>query len=212
MGAACRPGREAPQAGLDGVLLVRGPVFSSHDRPFPFPVWLGPAAGALASPSERPWPYLCRVAWTTDPTSLLHVSATLTSFPRSYSYSVSFYPIIQFQLLSHFCSSFGKLTLCCSSSPRDCRPGPTWDAGGMHPSPPQALPHVPCPTALAVGQGSPASWGSPASSVLAREGAGCGSVGDVPGAWLAWGHAGLDSTPRVRFPLWPSLAAQTSLL
>ena len=25
---------------------------------------------------------------------------------------------------------------------------------------------------------------SPASSVLAREGAGCGSVGDVPGAWL----------------------------
>ena len=24
----------------------------------------------------------------------------------------------------------------------------------------------------------------PASSVLAREGAGCGSVGDVPGAWL----------------------------
>ena len=25
----------------------------------------------------------------------------------------------------------------------------------------------------------------PASSVLAREGAGCGSVGDVPGAWLA---------------------------
>ena len=24
-----------------------------------------------------------------------------------------------------------------------------------------------------------------ASSVLAREGAGCGSVGDVPGAWLA---------------------------
>ena len=26
---------------------------------------------------------------------------------------------------------------------------------------------------------------SPASSVLAREGAGCGSVGDVPGAWLA---------------------------
>ena len=27
--------------------------------------------------------------------------------------------------------------------------------------------------------------GSPASSLLAREGAGCGSVGDVPGAWLA---------------------------
>lgn len=53
VGAACRPGREAPQAGLDGVLLVRGPVFSLHDRPFPFPVWLGPAAGALASPSER---------------------------------------------------------------------------------------------------------------------------------------------------------------
>ena len=26
---------------------------------------------------------------------------------------------------------------------------------------------------------------SPASSVLAREGVGCGSVGDVPGAWLA---------------------------
>ena len=26
---------------------------------------------------------------------------------------------------------------------------------------------------------------SPASSVLAREGAGCGSVGDVTGAWLA---------------------------
>ena len=26
--------------------------------------------------------------------------------------------------------------------------------------------------------------GFPASSVLAREGAGCGSVGDVPGAWL----------------------------
>ena len=25
----------------------------------------------------------------------------------------------------------------------------------------------------------------PASSVLAREGTGCGSVGDVPGAWLA---------------------------
>ena len=25
----------------------------------------------------------------------------------------------------------------------------------------------------------------PASSLLAREGAGCGSVGDVPGAWLA---------------------------
>ena len=35
--------------------------------------------------------------------------------------------------------------------------------------------------------------GSPASSVLAREGAGCGSVGDVPGAWLA------------SAPLWPSL-------
>ena len=34
---------------------------------------------------------------------------------------------------------------------------------------------------------------SPASSVLAREGAGCGSVGDVPGAWLA------------SAPLWPSL-------
>ena len=30
----------------------------------------------------------------------------------------------------------------------------------------------------------------PASSVLAREGAGCGSVGDVPGAWLA--DAGRD--------------------
>ena len=29
------------------------------------------------------------------------------------------------------------------------------------------------------------SRGSPASSVLAREGAGCGSVGDVTGAWLA---------------------------
>ena len=28
---------------------------------------------------------------------------------------------------------------------------------------------------------------SPASSLLAREGAGCGSVGDVPGAWLAGG-------------------------
>ena len=26
---------------------------------------------------------------------------------------------------------------------------------------------------------------SPASSLLAREGAGCGGVGDVPGAWLA---------------------------
>ena len=34
---------------------------------------------------------------------------------------------------------------------------------------------------------------SPSSSVLAREGAGCGSVGDVPGAWLA------------SAPLWPSL-------
>ena len=34
---------------------------------------------------------------------------------------------------------------------------------------------------------------SSASSVLAREGAGCGSVGDVPGAWLA------------SAPLWPSL-------
>ena len=33
----------------------------------------------------------------------------------------------------------------------------------------------------------------PASSVLAREGAGRGSVGDVPGAWLA------------SAPLWPSL-------
>ena len=33
----------------------------------------------------------------------------------------------------------------------------------------------------------------PASSVLAREGAGCGSVGDVSGAWLA------------SAPLWPSL-------
>ena len=33
----------------------------------------------------------------------------------------------------------------------------------------------------------------PASSVLAREGASCGSVGDVPGAWLA------------SAPLWPSL-------
>ena len=43
--------------------------------------------------------------------------------------------------------------------------------------------------------GSPASQGAlawaslaqrfPASSVLAREGAGCGSVGDVSGAWLA---------------------------
>ena len=33
----------------------------------------------------------------------------------------------------------------------------------------------------------------PASSVLAREGAGCGSVGDVTGAWLA------------SAPLWPSL-------
>ena len=27
-----------------------------------------------------------------------------------------------------------------------------------------------------------------------------------------WGHAGLDGTPQARFPLWPSLAAQTSLL
>ena len=26
------------------------------------------------------------------------------------------------------------------------------------------------------------------------------------------GHAGLDGTPWARFPLWPSLAAQTSLL
>ena len=34
---------------------------------------------------------------------------------------------------------------------------------------------------------------SPASSLLAREGAGCGSVGDVAGAWLA------------SAPLWPSL-------
>ena len=34
---------------------------------------------------------------------------------------------------------------------------------------------------------------SPASSLLAREGAGCGSVGDVPGAWLA------------SAPLWRSL-------
>ena len=34
---------------------------------------------------------------------------------------------------------------------------------------------------------------SPTSQVLAREGAGCGSVGDVPGAWLA------------SAPLWPSL-------
>ena len=33
----------------------------------------------------------------------------------------------------------------------------------------------------------------PASSVLARAGAGCGSVGDVTGAWLA------------SAPLWPSL-------
>ena len=36
----------------------------------------------------------------------------------------------------------------------------------------------------------------PASSVLAREGAGCGSVGDVPGVTGAW----LASAP-----LWPSL-------
>ena len=39
----------------------------------------------------------------------------------------------------------------------------------------------------------PSAQRSPASSVLAREGAGCGSVGDVPGAWLA------------SAPLWPSL-------
>ena len=37
----------------------------------------------------------------------------------------------------------------------------------------------------------------PASSVLAREGAGCGSVRDVPGAWLA------------SAPLWPSLWTQS---
>lgn len=119
----------------------------------------GPCRGSAGLPIRAAWPHRCRVAWTADPTSLLHVSPALTSFPRSHSYSVSCYPIIQFQLLSHFCSSFGKLTLCCSSSPRDCQPGPAWDAGGMHPSPLQASPHVPCPTDLALGQGSPASWG-----------------------------------------------------
>ena len=48
------------------------------------------------------------------------------------------------------------------------------------------------PGAIAQSPGREAAlaWASlaqrfPASSVLAREGAGCGSVGDVPGAWLA---------------------------
>ena len=36
---------------------------------------------------------------------------------------------------------------------------------------------------------------SPASSVLAREGAGCGSVGDVTGAWLAQDPSPLRGTP-----------------
>ena len=56
------------------------------------------------------------------------------------------------------------------------------------------------PGAIAPSPGREAAlaWAShaqrfPASSVLAREGAGCGSVGDVPGAWLA------------SAPLWPSL-------
>ena len=56
------------------------------------------------------------------------------------------------------------------------------------------------PGAIAQSPGREAAlaWASlaqrfPASSVLAREGAGCGSVGDVPGAWLA------------SAPLWPSL-------
>ena len=38
----------------------------------------------------------------------------------------------------------------------------------------------------------------PASSVLAREGAGCGSVGDVPGAWLAGLHSRLPRGVRPR--------------
>ena len=45
-------------------------------------------------------------------------------------------------------------------------------------------------TGFGAGREAALAWASlaqrfPASSVLAREGAGCGSVGDVPGAWLA---------------------------
>ena len=57
--------------------------------------------------------------------------------------------------------------------------------------------HYRHPGALAQSSGREAAlaWASlaqrfPASSVLALEGAGCGSVGDVPGAWLA-------SAPRI---------------
>ena len=66
--------------------------------------------------------------------------------------------------------------------------------------------NVSCPVlyitvlSLGIGPGREAAlaWASlaqrsPASGLLAREGAGCGSVGDVPGAWLA------------SAPLWPSL-------
>ena len=53
-------------------------------------------------------------------------------------------------------------------------------------------------TFLDPGREAALAWASlaqrfPASSVLAREGAGCGSAGDVTGAWLA------------SAPLWPSL-------
>ena len=59
------------------------------------------------------------------------------------------------------------------------------------------------PGAIAQSPGREAAlaWASlaqrfPASSVLAREGAGCGSVGDVPGAWLASAPLWLSFGPR----------------
>ena len=48
---------------------------------------------------------------------------------------------------------------------------------------------IPSLVAQSPGREAALAWASlaqrfPASSLLARDGAGCGSVGDVPGAWL----------------------------
>ena len=76
----------------------------------------------------------------------------------------------------------------CRREERGCRPVTGKDRAGCQSGGAPAL----RPGAVAQNPGREASlaWASlaqrfPASSVLAREGAGCGSVGDVPGAWLA---------------------------
>ena len=70
---------------------------------------------------------------------------------------------------------------------------PEWSSGFPYFLPAgdlRELPKVPLRGEGSCGGGGAAlAWASlaqrfPASSVLAREGAGCGSVGDVPGAWL----------------------------